>query len=312
MGYSTDIFTTPPPDGCICAVCHDVLKDASSFNCGHTFCSSCVSDVTRWTNSTCPNCRAIVSSSNPNYAVRDIIGALQVSCPFDDTECGWTGQVNEVAAHGNVCMYKTIARMLTTDEPHEGGNGIGSSGDNIVRSIDNDDAVMEDDQAAEETAPDERQQAENNESSEEADQNQEEVSGQDTNAADANDDNQDQQAMETDDAAPAADPSANEEAPSNEESNEAPSVEANNEASNNDNEASASADSDNMLPPTESPVRSSATITSLGDDNQDLQAQVAQYQAKAELIYLILGSLLLMQSFLFICVIKGKLMGVQS
>ena len=45
---------------------------------------------------------------NGLYAVRDIIGALQVRCPYDDTECGWTGQVNEVASHGNACMYKTI------------------------------------------------------------------------------------------------------------------------------------------------------------------------------------------------------------
>ena len=50
-----------------------------------------------------------------------------------------------------------------------------------------------------------------------------------------------------------------------------------------------------------------ATITSLGYDKKDLQAQVSQHQAKAELIYLILGSLLLMQSFLFICEIRRKL-----
>ena len=62
MGYSTDLFTTEPAAGCICAICHDVLKDASSFvECGHTFCNSCINASLMNDNDSCPNCRAEVS-----------------------------------------------------------------------------------------------------------------------------------------------------------------------------------------------------------------------------------------------------------
>ena len=79
MGYSTDIFASGPSEGFICAICHDVLKDAFSLNCGHTFCGGCI-DALPWDPS-CPNCRVSVTSSNPNYAMRDVIGELAVKCP---------------------------------------------------------------------------------------------------------------------------------------------------------------------------------------------------------------------------------------
>ena len=45
MGYSTEIFISEPCQGVLCAICHDVLKDAKAFNCGHTFCANCVDDI---------------------------------------------------------------------------------------------------------------------------------------------------------------------------------------------------------------------------------------------------------------------------
>ena len=36
--FSTDIFASEPAGRFICAICHDVLKDACALNCGHTFC----------------------------------------------------------------------------------------------------------------------------------------------------------------------------------------------------------------------------------------------------------------------------------
>lgn len=111
MGYSTDIFLNETADSCICAICHDVLKDASSpTDCGHSFCTECINSL--YFNSSelsCPTCRtAVSSSSNPNYAVRGIIDALDVSCPDGGAMCGWKGKVGELQSHGDICMYKVI------------------------------------------------------------------------------------------------------------------------------------------------------------------------------------------------------------
>ena len=115
MEYSTDIFLPEPPESCICAICHDVLKGASSFNCGHTFCSLCVDEVLRQSSPSCPNCRAVVATSNPNYVVKEIIDGLIVRCPYDGSnnddemgDCGWTGQVKDMESHGRLCDYKII------------------------------------------------------------------------------------------------------------------------------------------------------------------------------------------------------------
>ena len=108
MGYATDIFSSEPA-GCICAICHDVLKDAVSLkNCGHTFCDECVKSCrTSSNNPSCPNCRAEMTSSNPNYVVRDIIDAMEVKCPDGGDKCEWTGHLKDLELHGNTCIYKT-------------------------------------------------------------------------------------------------------------------------------------------------------------------------------------------------------------
>lgn len=108
MGFSTDMFLSEPSDSFICVICHDVLKDAVSINCGHTFCGECIDNVNHASNNaSCPNCRAVLRDFNPNYVVRDVIGKMSVRCP-DGAECGWTGQIMDLCVHGNACMLSTI------------------------------------------------------------------------------------------------------------------------------------------------------------------------------------------------------------
>jgi len=108
MGHSTDIFLDKPADTCICAVCHDVLKDASSLSCGHSFCTECIDSLYLMDSPSCPTCRTDITSTNPNYVVRGIIDALDVTCPDGGDECGWKGKVGELQSHGDICMYKVI------------------------------------------------------------------------------------------------------------------------------------------------------------------------------------------------------------
>lgn len=112
MGFGTDIFTSEPAASCICAICHDVLKDASALNCGHTFCEECIASVlereVERNDPKCPNCRANITDHKPNYTVKDLINGLTVRCPDGGTECNWTGRVDALEVHGSTCIYKTI------------------------------------------------------------------------------------------------------------------------------------------------------------------------------------------------------------
>ena len=132
MGHPTDIFSSEPSASCICVICHDVLKDASSLQCGHTFCKECI-DQSLESNDICPNCRALVEDDSiPNYVVRDIIGGMEVKCPHgeggrhqdgdgdsnkkrkrdgtNDTDCcNWKGPLKDLKHHeNNECGYKVV------------------------------------------------------------------------------------------------------------------------------------------------------------------------------------------------------------
>ncbi|KAL7439211.1 hypothetical protein ACHAXM_006625 [Skeletonema potamos] len=133
MGHPTDIFLSYPDDTLICAICHEVLNDASSFKeCGHTFCDGCILECLA-VNPTCPTCREYVhTGSNPNYALRDIIDKLEVRCPEELEErpakrlkstgdncddngdeyspCDWRGTVSGLKKHvADECLLATMS-----------------------------------------------------------------------------------------------------------------------------------------------------------------------------------------------------------
>jgi hypothetical protein len=138
MGYPVEIFTTSPPDSCICPICHDVLKDPICFKeyCGHTFCDECAQkhldkdkdeDIEQ---KSCPTCRKHVTGTVPNFFARETIGALEVKCPtqIDHGEndsnkrargnegevvpasdgCGWVGKCESLHDHEKVCQFKLV------------------------------------------------------------------------------------------------------------------------------------------------------------------------------------------------------------
>jgi hypothetical protein len=127
MGHHVEIFTTSPPDSCICAICHDVFKDPICFKeyCGHTFCDDCAKEIR-----SCPTCRKEVSGTVPNFFARETIGALEVNCPtqFEHGEndsnkrsrgnegevvptsdgCNWVGKCESLQVHEKVCQFKLV------------------------------------------------------------------------------------------------------------------------------------------------------------------------------------------------------------
>jgi hypothetical protein len=133
MGHPSDIFTSPPSDSYICAVCTDVLEDAVSFKeCGHTFCHGCA--TTCLSSKKCPSCRVKVTGFNPSFIVREVIGSMEVKCPHlneagvDDQaskrargnvgeavlvssadKCNWVGKCSDLQNHEAVCDFKIVA-----------------------------------------------------------------------------------------------------------------------------------------------------------------------------------------------------------
>ena len=128
------MFSPEPAASCICVICHDILKDASSLKeCGHTFCEECINQsLTK--NPSCPSCRAAVTGVNPAYIVRQIVDEMQVRCPEWEVHegraqcrsgnkrkrsendgncivaagCNWKGPLKELHAHASVCDFKVV------------------------------------------------------------------------------------------------------------------------------------------------------------------------------------------------------------
>jgi len=65
-------------DFCTCAICQDILTDAKSFNCGHTFCDGCIQQYLESEENThCPSCRTVLTDWYPNYVVRNIVESMK-------------------------------------------------------------------------------------------------------------------------------------------------------------------------------------------------------------------------------------------
>ena len=129
MGHSTEIFSSPPQDRDICAICHDVLQNAVSMKeCGHIFCEACVDALQT---GTCPNCRAAMTGTNPCFHARESIEAMDVVCPHgkidggedpssrcmrgdggevaQEERCNWNGLLKDLMNHEENCAFKVIS-----------------------------------------------------------------------------------------------------------------------------------------------------------------------------------------------------------
>lgn len=108
MGFSDELFETPPSQHLICAVCHDVFRDASMLRCGHTFCHNCIiKTLSRAAAGSCrcPICRVPtygVKDISPNLITRQLISDLPMRCvqgEYRRQRCGWKGTVAQWTAH---------------------------------------------------------------------------------------------------------------------------------------------------------------------------------------------------------------------
>ncbi|XP_038404642.1 TNF receptor-associated factor 2 isoform X3 [Canis lupus baileyi] len=111
-GFSKTLLGTKPEDKYLCSACRNVLRRPFQAQCGHRYCSYCLSSIL---SSGPQNCAACVhegiyeegisilesSSAFPDNAARREVESLPAVCP--NNGCTWKGTLKEYEAHHEVC-----------------------------------------------------------------------------------------------------------------------------------------------------------------------------------------------------------------
>ncbi|XP_029775831.1 TNF receptor-associated factor 2 isoform X3 [Suricata suricatta] len=111
-GFSKSLLGTKPEDKYLCSACRNVLRRPFQAQCGHRYCSYCLTSIL---SSGPQNCAACVNegiyeegvsilesgSAFPDNAARREVESLPAVCPSDG--CTWKGTLKEYEAHYEVC-----------------------------------------------------------------------------------------------------------------------------------------------------------------------------------------------------------------
>ena len=93
-----------------CPVCHMAIREPRLTECGHQFCSICLTRAHRpeQSNATsCPVCRTELKSSMiyPNNALKREILDLKIKCDQHKEGCEWVGELRNRKKHCDECQY---------------------------------------------------------------------------------------------------------------------------------------------------------------------------------------------------------------
>ena len=110
-------FVEPPPNRCICNICHYPSRDPyMTGHCcrGQTICKSCLDNwlVTSGANR-CPVCSEAGASNNtyPNYPIEREVKSLHIYCTNKEKGCKWQGELNDINNHlgnSNGCQFEEV------------------------------------------------------------------------------------------------------------------------------------------------------------------------------------------------------------
>ena len=108
-------FVNPPPDRCICNICHLPSRDAyMTGQCceGQTICKSCLHQWQKTAgNMKCPVCREETGDFHPNYHMKREIKSLHIYCTNKEKGYEWQGELNDISNHlGNSdgCRFEEV------------------------------------------------------------------------------------------------------------------------------------------------------------------------------------------------------------
>ena len=118
MGLPIDLFLHKPDPHLICPICHEVLDNPTSLQCGHHFCRSCLSYQKSTEVIVCPTCGHSENEESKNrriYRHNTVVGIIEnlhIRCrnQFErEQELQLKGNYIECNWKGKLCEYKTHA-----------------------------------------------------------------------------------------------------------------------------------------------------------------------------------------------------------
>ncbi|KAF4016921.1 hypothetical protein G4228_007672 [Cervus hanglu yarkandensis] len=111
-GFSKTLLGTKLEDKYLCSACRNVLRRPFQAQCGHRYCSFCLSSILSSGPQSCAACVqegiyeegvSILESSSafPDNAARREVESLPAVCPSEG--CSWKGTLKEYEAHHQIC-----------------------------------------------------------------------------------------------------------------------------------------------------------------------------------------------------------------
>ena len=108
-------FVNPPPDRCICNICHFPSRDAyMTGQCceGQTICKSCLDQWQKTAGKMqCLVCRKEEGGFYPNYHIKREIKSLHIYCTNKEKGCEWQGELNDINNHldnSDGCQFEQV------------------------------------------------------------------------------------------------------------------------------------------------------------------------------------------------------------
>ena len=108
-------FVNPPPDRCICNICHLPSRDAyMTGQCceGQTICKSCLDQWQKTVgNMKCPVCREETGGFSENFPIKREIKSLHIYCTNKEKGCGLQGELNDINNHlsnSDGCQFEEV------------------------------------------------------------------------------------------------------------------------------------------------------------------------------------------------------------
>ena len=119
MGWDTSRFPEDPDPELICCICQGVLEDAVVSPCEHVFCSICVKEWLK-ESETCPNCRRKINEKDLRQViplVKNLISRLKIFCDYKEKGCQEITTIDRLHQHLRRCIFAPSKQL---QEPRKG------------------------------------------------------------------------------------------------------------------------------------------------------------------------------------------------
>jgi hypothetical protein len=115
LGWPVERFIEPMDDF-ICPICREVCRDASSINCGHSYCESCIliSNISEY-GDRCSLCRVKIIQQVPDFSKRMIINRKLMTCMNKELGCKTSTSVLNILEHEKMCEFRIVKCNSCTD-----------------------------------------------------------------------------------------------------------------------------------------------------------------------------------------------------